>query len=148
MAFYAGDIWNLKPVVLIFNLDADLQIDISANWSWSVKLVQFNVTLQEKALNQSSDNARVDNLGRLVGLQLILNLLSAHWGLMLIMIYKTGAEIITTSSDWSELQLYLGVVMSQLWGSCNYLYISPSPDTNMKLASAGYMQSRAYPRTV
>ena len=30
MAFYTKDIWNLKPAILIFNLDVDLQIDISA----------------------------------------------------------------------------------------------------------------------
>ena len=30
LAFYTKDIWNLKPVILIFNLDVDLQIDISA----------------------------------------------------------------------------------------------------------------------
>ena len=36
MAFSTGDIWNLKLVILIFNVDADLQIDISANGSSSI----------------------------------------------------------------------------------------------------------------
>ena len=71
---------------------------------------------------------RVNFPGRLVGLQLkliglhCLNLLcclsaclsSAHRSLVLVMRYETGAEIITTSSGCAGLQLYLGVVMSQL----------------------------------